>query len=92
MLSLGFGLHPHHANEFSERLLAEITHCLSSVPRSFVGEVGLELRPQYCEKIPFAHQLSVFRRMFELGILLNKCIQIHVVSRGVPGAYPALLE
>lgn len=57
-----------------------------------MGEIGLELRPQYCEKIPFAHQLSVFRRFFELGVSLNKLIQIHVVSRGVPGAYPTLLE
>lgn len=60
VLSLGFGLHPHHADEFSDRLLAEVTQYLKSVPRSFVGEIGLELRPQYCEKILLAQQLVVF--------------------------------
>lgn len=28
VLSLGFGLHPHHADEFSERLLAEVVQHL----------------------------------------------------------------
>ena len=54
VLSLGFGLHPHHADEFSESLLGEVRDCLSATARSFVGEIGLELRPQYCERIPFA--------------------------------------
>ena len=54
VLSLGFGLHPHHADEFSESLMEEVRKCLSATARSFVGEIGLELRPQYCKKIPFA--------------------------------------
>jgi TatD DNase family protein len=68
------GVHPHHARELSEELLAELAE-LATLPEVVaVGECGLDY---YRDLSPRATQQKAFHRQLELATRLHKPVFLH---------------
>jgi TatD DNase family protein len=68
------GVHPHHARELSDELLAELRQLATQPEVVAVGECGLDY---YRDLSPRATQQKAFHRQLEVACLLGKPVFLH---------------
>ena len=68
------GVHPHHARELSDELLAELRQLAARAEVVAVGECGLDY---YRDLSPRAVQQKAFHRQLELAALVGKPVFLH---------------
>jgi len=81
------GVHPHHARDLSDELLAQLRQ-LASLPEVVaVGECGLDY---YRDLSPRAVQQKAFQRQLEVACLVGKPVFLH--QRDAHGDFVAILR
>ncbi|TNJ29288.1 TatD related DNase [Giardia muris] len=90
---VGYGLHPYYLSdaESPSSLLILLRQYLEEDSTAFVGEIGLDTRPNAIDDYSLDLQLEFFRPQLQLAFALDRMVTIHIISRK-PGLWPILIN